>query len=313
MGDIWTMGEILVEIMRPRAGMPLDQPGEFLGPYPSGAPAIFIDAVARLGVEAGIIGGVGQDGFGTCVVDRLQQDGVNVEWVNRLPEGSTAVAFVAYEVDGSRSFIFHIDNTPAASLPDLTNMSVPKASFFHVMGCSLMVNDTLRQTIVGTAQRFREKGARISFDPNIRVELLFGRTILEIAEPILRMTSVLLPGESELLLLAEANDLKAAAKILFDRYPLEVIAVKRGKQGASVFTPTREFAVAPYVVEEVDPTGAGDCFDAGFLVGMVRQKELEACGSIAAAAGALNAAGFGPMEGTINPQAVADLAGAQLV
>jgi tagatose kinase len=312
-GDIWTMGEILVEIMRPRAGMALSEPGEFLGPFPSGAPAIFIDAVARLGVDAGIIGGVGQDGFGTCVVDRLYRDGVNVDWVNRAPKGSTAVAFVAYEEDGSRSFIYHIDNTPAVIAPELTGRSLPEASFFHVMGCSLMASDSLRQSIVETARRFHDDGARISLDPNIRVELLFGRTILEIAEPILRMTSVLLPGESELLLLAETNDVRDATKVLFDRYPLEVIAVKRGRRGASVFTPTLEFAVSPYVVEEVDPTGAGDCFDAGFLVGMSLDKDLEVCGSIAAAAGALNAAGFGPMEGTINPQAVAELAGIQLL
>ena len=51
MAGIWTMGELLVEIMRPKAGMELYEPGEFLGPFPSGAPAIFIDTVARLGGE----------------------------------------------------------------------------------------------------------------------------------------------------------------------------------------------------------------------------------------------------------------------
>ena len=87
MPSIWTMGEILVEIMRPRPDMPLSEPGEFLGPYPSGVPAIFIDAVARLGREAGItggiVGGVGQDGFGRAVLDRLQADGVDCSNVRR--------------------------------------------------------------------------------------------------------------------------------------------------------------------------------------------------------------------------------------
>ena len=47
MCEIWTMGEMLVEIMRPRAEMPLDKPDVFVGPFPSGAPAIFIDTAAR--------------------------------------------------------------------------------------------------------------------------------------------------------------------------------------------------------------------------------------------------------------------------
>ncbi len=90
--SIWTMGEILVEVMRPRAGMALDQAGEFLGPFPSGAPAIFIDTVARLGHAAGIIGGVGEDDFGQCVLTRLEQHGVDCRYVQRYPGCATAVA-----------------------------------------------------------------------------------------------------------------------------------------------------------------------------------------------------------------------------
>ena len=49
MAEILTMGELIVEIMRPKEDMPLDMAGTFLGPFPSGAPAIFIDTAARLG------------------------------------------------------------------------------------------------------------------------------------------------------------------------------------------------------------------------------------------------------------------------
>ena len=49
MAEIWTMGEMIVEIMREKENEPLDKAGVFRGPYPSGAPAIFIDTVARLG------------------------------------------------------------------------------------------------------------------------------------------------------------------------------------------------------------------------------------------------------------------------
>ena len=307
MDGIWTMGEMLVEIMRPRTGMPLDQAGEFLGPFPSGAPAIFIDTVARLGLSAAIIGGVANDGFGACLLDRLQSDGVNTDWVHRASQGSTAVAFVAYDDDGSRSFIYHIDGTPAVIVPDLSRISTSGTGFFHVMGCSLMANDNLRQKIIDTANRFSSSGARVSFDPNIREELLGGRSIVEIIEPILRQTTLLLPGESELRLISGTNDLQDAIRTLFDRYPLEIIVLKHGKLGSTVYTPTSSLEIAPYVVEEVDPTGAGDCFDAGFLVGLLNGNTLEQCGRIAAAAGAINAAAFGPMEGKLSPQSIAEL------
>jgi len=90
------MGEMLVEIMRPKAGMQLFEPGEFVGPFPSGAPTIFIDTVARLKHSAGIFGGVGKDDFGKNILDRLKKDGVNTDYVFESENESTAVAFVTY-------------------------------------------------------------------------------------------------------------------------------------------------------------------------------------------------------------------------
>ncbi len=45
------LGELLVEIMRDRVDVPFDVPDIFVGPFPSGAPAIFADCLARLGEE----------------------------------------------------------------------------------------------------------------------------------------------------------------------------------------------------------------------------------------------------------------------
>ena len=94
--EVWTMGELLAEVMRPERGLGLDRPAPFLGPFPSGAPGIFIDTVARLGVSAGIVGAVGDDPFGRCITERLARDGVRVDHVAVVPGYATGVAFVAY-------------------------------------------------------------------------------------------------------------------------------------------------------------------------------------------------------------------------
>lgn len=97
-----------------RGGHTSGPAGTFKGPYPSGAPAIFIDTVARLGHSAGILGGVGKDDFGTCLLGRLKGDGVDVSHVIESDTCATGAAFVTYFADGSRKFIFHMGNTPAA-------------------------------------------------------------------------------------------------------------------------------------------------------------------------------------------------------
>jgi len=63
MAEIWTMGDLLCEVMREREDVPLDQADLFRGPFPSGAPGIFISTAARLGHSTGVIGGVGADDF----------------------------------------------------------------------------------------------------------------------------------------------------------------------------------------------------------------------------------------------------------
>jgi sugar/nucleoside kinase (ribokinase family) len=304
MSSIWTMGEILVEIMRPRAGIPLHEPAEFLGPYPSGAPAIFIDTVARLGHSCGIVGGVGDDGFGHCVVDRLKADGVNCDHVLLIPNRSTAVAFVTYFDDGSRQFIFHVDGTPAVMADALPPGSVADPAYFHIMGCSLMANDEFREQILDTMESFHNQGARISFDPNIRPELLGDRGLDETVGQVMERCSILFPGKAELEMLTGCSGVKSGVLQLFDTHPLEIIVVKRGEQGCTVYTRSQVIDIAAYAVEEVDPTGAGDCFDGAFLCGLLESRSLLECGQMASAAGALNAAAFGPMEGNTSRETV---------
>ena len=159
--EVWTMGELLVEIMRPRAGMSLREPGEFLGPFPSGATGIFIDTVARLGHSAAVISGVGEDDFGSCLLERFRRDGVNTDFVEVIANKSTGVAFVTYFEDGSRKFIFHWDGTPAvmAGIPPVQQISPNEPKVFHVMGCSLMANDDFRERVFQTVELFAKAGA----------------------------------------------------------------------------------------------------------------------------------------------------------
>jgi sugar/nucleoside kinase (ribokinase family) len=305
--EILTMGEMLVEIMRPRAGLPLYEPAEFLGPYPSGAPAIFIDTVARLGHSAGIIGGVADDDFGRCLLDRLAFDGVDLRFVVKISKSSTATAFVTYLRDGSRRFIFHLDGTPAVMGRFPAAARREKPIFFHVMGCSLMINKAFRDEIFKAVEFFCGAGAKITFDPNIRFELLRGMNLMDVVEPVLKRTSVLLPGEAELKLLGGSMQIEESVRRLFKSPRLEMIVLKRGKDGARIYTGSETIETAAIPVQEVDPTGAGDCFDAGFLCGLLEQKNLPECGKLAAAVGALNAAAFGPMEGKISKESVQKL------
>jgi sugar/nucleoside kinase (ribokinase family) len=304
MAEVWTMGELLVEVMRPRRGMSLTENGDFLGPFPSGATGIFIDTAARLGHSAAIVSGVGDDDFGRCILERFRRDGVDCRHVCVVPHKVTGVAFVTYFEDGSRRFLYHWDGTPAVMARAPAPAEIGEPRFLHIMGCALMPNADFRAEVFKAVRLFADRGAKISFDPNIRLELLSGRTAESIVGPVLGSSSVLLPGERELAMLTGLEDVDAAAGRLLEKPPMETIVVKRGSRGCTVYRKDGKLDVPPYKVHEVDPTGAGDCFDAGFLCGLLENRPIRECAEIAAAAGALNAAAFGPMEGDISPETI---------
>ena len=307
MAEVWIMGEMLVEIMRPEADMQLYEAGEFRGPFPSGAPAICADTVARLGHSAGIIGGVGKDDFGKCLLDRLQKDGVDCSHVIESDENSTGCAFVTYFNDGSRKFIYHIGNTPAAEAkaPDMKGME--DAKYFHIMGCSLMAQDEFGKEIVKTMKAFYAQGTKISFDPNIRPELLKREESLQLVQEVIKHTSVFLPGVPELLQLTGKETVEDAVKACFENPVLEILALKNGSKGCIVYTREDSFSMGIYPVKVADSTGAGDSFDGAFLCGLIEGKSLQDTTRMATAAGALNTAAFGPMEGKISPETVAEI------
>ena len=303
------MGELLAEVMRPGRDEPLGQPGFFRGPFPSGAPGIFIDTVARLGRSAGIISAVGDDAFGRAIVERLARDGVRTDHIAMLPTHATGVAFVAYAGDGSREFLFHWPHTAAVQAPAPDPSLARGTRFFHVMGCSLMADAGFRERLLATMDIFAAAGARIAFDPNMRLELGGADAARAVAEQVLERTSVLLPGRDELLLLAGKPDLDAAAAAMLARPRMDIVAVKLGKHGARVYTRDGAVDVAPFQVAEVDPTGAGDCFDAAFVCGLLEGLPPADAAARGNAAGALNAAAFGPMEGDISQATVGLLSG----
>jgi tagatose kinase len=307
--EVWTMGELLAEVMRPGRDRSLESPAPFLGPFPSGAPGIFIDTAARLGHRAGIVSAVGDDPFGRAIVGRLGRDGVRTDHVAVVPTHATGVAFVAYAGDGSREFLFHWAHTAAVQAPVPDPVIAAGARVFHVMGCSLMADEAFRERVLTTLDAFAAAGARISFDPNMRLELAGAEAARAVAERVLELTNVLLPGRDELLLLTGETDLDAAAAEMLRRPRMEVVAVKLGKRGARVYTRHGVADVAPYPVEEVDPTGSGDCFDAAFVCGLLDGLTPAEAAAQGNAAGALNAMAFGPMEGDISPATITALIG----
>jgi len=292
------VGELIVEIMRKQVGVALDRPDDFAGPFPSGAPAIFIDAAAGLGADAAMVAAVGDDDFGKCCLDRLRADGVDTSGVKIASRYTTGTAFVTYFDDGSRQFIFHLPHSAAAQVsPDDVDESVMNGvKWFHVCGSSLSVGQGMRDACYKAAEIAHSRGAMVSLDPNLRPELLGIDEVRRICGPILEIADVIFPSGDEAAMLADIDSPEDACRQLV-KSGARVVALKRGADGCTVFSAHGEVNVQGILAEVVDPTGAGDCFDAGFAIGMLRGLSLPDAAALANKAGAHAVTVRGPMAG----------------
>jgi sugar/nucleoside kinase (ribokinase family) len=298
MPDIIAIGEILVEIMRPSAGQPLDRNGEFRGPFASGAPAIFAVASSRLGQKTAFIGAVGRDAFGKLLEQRLVDESVDIGGLQHPSGYTTGAAFVAYDESGEREFVFHIRHAAAGQLQA---KEVPTAIFkdvkwLHISGSTLALNPNSYEACKRALELTRAQGGKISLDPNLRLELMPLEEFREILAPFLDEADLVLPTAREARLLTEIKDDELAATSLAKKSGA-IVALKRAEHGCTIYQGSDKLDLPGYHIEEVDPTGAGDCFSAAFIAGLQEGLSLDKVGTFANAAGALAVTKLGPMEG----------------
>lgn len=298
LGPTVCVGEILVEFVATTIGDGFRDVQPFVGPFPSGAPAIFIDQCGRIGGAAAMIGAVGNDDFGLLNIARLERDHVDVSAISHDPDHPTGSAFVRYRDDGSRNFVYNIGTSAASRFGWTANVEalVQRCGHLHVMGSALSMPNAC-SVIERAAKVIKARGGSVSLDPNLRKELTYDDDTEAHFTQLVQMSDLLLPSGDELQRAAGVDGEDAAVTRLFDLGVKEIV-LKRGSKGATCFQSdgTRTSAAA-FDVEEVDPTGAGDCFGGAYVTCRRLGMSVEQALDYGCAAGARNVTVRGPMEG----------------
>lgn len=310
--DIIAFGELLVEIMRTEVDISHGEIGAFYrGPYPSGAPAIFIDSAARMSkafnFSTGFIGIVGNEEFGKCILSKLKEDGVDISQIRVDYDKTTGIAFNQYNSNGSRKFIFAPGAAGDLSPSDIKRSYFSNVKVLHIMGSSLAISSSSCDACYKAIRLAKEENPDviISFDPNLRPEMLDIREILEICEPVLKSTDILLPSEEEATMLAQARNSEEACRELLKK-DIHLIVLKQGKQGCTLYSKKNKTSpqVPSYRVDELDPTGAGDSFGGAFVVAYLAGWDPIDAARFSNAVGALKVTQLGPMPDTTYDQVI---------
>ena len=218
--------------------------------------------LGRLGARSTLVCAVGRDGQGRALVSDAAADGVTVRAV-RVAGAKTARIGVFVDPDGQRSFVQDRGAALLLRPEDLKAAWFEGADAVHLPAYSLL-DEPLGRAGMEAIRLGRAAGALITVDLASSAPLLaLGRR---------RSTAVITAAAPDLLF-ATRDEAKALLGTKYEERLLElapIAVVKRGRKGASVHVRTDgkplRFDVATTPFHAADTTGAGDAFDAGFLL-----------------------------------------------
>jgi 2-dehydro-3-deoxygluconokinase len=254
--DVIALGETMLSLVA-RDG-PLATASVFEAMH-GGAETNALVALARAGLRTAWVGRVGDDPAGVRVHDALTLEGIDLRWVRTDPRRPTGLMLrdteggVRYWRDGSAASA--IDGT------DLDGVPLEESRAVLVTGITAMIGPG--PGAAATSLLERAGGLRV-VDPNLRPRLWGSDRARQLVLPLVERCDIVLGGEHELTSLLGGTG-ESSARRCSELGPREVV-VKRGAGGACVLTPDGDWLeFRALAADEVDPVGAGDAFNAGYL------------------------------------------------
>jgi sugar/nucleoside kinase (ribokinase family) len=249
--------------------------------------AILAHNLACLGSRVGFQSKIGEDELGQIALQRLTDSGVDTSLVRRAATSNTGLT-VILQHDHWRNILTYSGTIAELTLRDLDLGYLSDSRHFHLS--SFYLQSGLRPQVPELFRRLKAAGLTTSLDTNDDPE---GRWADDLRD-VLRHVDVLLPNEREACKIAGTDDLELALARLAEMVPL--VVVKLGRKGAMARRGNEKVVRPAEKVDAVDPVGAGDSFDAGFLHQYVLGADLATCLAWGNVAGALSTTRSGGTE-----------------
>jgi ribokinase len=252
-----------------------------------GGAAITACGLARLGLRAGVLGVVGQDD-GQWMLNELHARGVEVFGIRASATEPTAFTVSVSSTRDRALFTYDGANRElGAALKDLLAL----AEETHVRHIHL-AHAIYPPQATALFQAIHDRGWSLSLDVGWHPKWFEDPQALAA----LGLVDVFFPNEREASAIAKQTDPRHILEA-FREMGLPHVALKLGAEGAALLWNGEMIFQKPSPIRAVDTTGAGDCFDAGFLYAWLRGMDPAQCLRAGAACGEFSVRALGGVAG----------------
>jgi 2-dehydro-3-deoxygluconokinase len=229
--------------------------------------------LARAGVPTAFATALGDDPFSDAIVSLAKAEGIATDLILRAPGRLPGLALADADKNAGRRTHFWRDGAPANQLFELPqwsriaeSMTAARLIYFSGITLSLYSNVGLGR-FLAAVELARSNGAKVAFDGNFRPHGWHGdltRTRTVFAEALKRVDIALPAYDDEAVLWGDPSPEATVERL--QAFGVNEIVVKNGPSSALVAVAgERDMVPVPETIVPVDPSAAGDGFNAGYL------------------------------------------------
>ena len=240
---------------------------------PGGAPANVAVGLAKLGISAAFAGKVGADDFGEFLYKTLESHNVNPYCATAL-DAHTTLAFIASRSDGKKDILFYRGADTMMKPEEIPVEAIAESQVVHFGSVSLSDSPS-RETIFEALKVAQQKGAVISYDPNLRLKIWSNprearKWILKGME----FANIVKISMEEWEFVTGAAGLEEGSKKIFKNKNVGLLVVTLGADGCYYDTGSVSGYVHGFSADVIDLLGAGDSFTAALLMQLMTRDCL---------------------------------------
>jgi len=235
-----------------------------------GSAANTITGLSRLQIKTGFTGKVADDNDGNLLLEKLQKEGVNTDGVIISPNGRSGNVLGFVDNEGQRAL--YVD--PGVNdLIEYSELEMEYINSSRILHLTSFVGDSFRAQ--EKVLKEIEDDVVVSLDPG----MIYAERGWSFLKNILKRTDIILINEEELKHLTGKRTFNEGADLLL-KSGIRNVVIKRGDRGAYITNGNECYDLKPFKVKCIDTTGAGDAFNAGFLYGFLKNKDINESGKI---------------------------------
>ena len=217
-------------------------------------------AALFLGADVSFIGAVGNDHNGDMVVKFLKDNGLHARI--KRSESPTGVAFIILDESNAENRILIVQGANT----DLNKDDIDKNIDLFQEGDILLTQfENSVETVEYVIKKAKEKKMIVVVNP---------APIKKIDESVYQYVDYLVPNEHELEALSHTSDVLEGCKYLLDKGAKNII-VTLGEKGSLFVNKEQVIEVAPYKVDAVDTTAAGDSYLGALVSKLAEDKPIK--------------------------------------